>query len=85
MLRKGEHDAGTILVVGLEKGANSTLYERMPGLGDQREWTVSRTQDVENQQEFENYLTRRMAQDPDAWLIELNVANLERFISTLTG
>jgi hypothetical protein len=31
-------------------------------------------------QEFEAFLTRRMAQDPDLWVIELTIADGERFI-----
>ena len=33
VLAKGERDAGTILILTLEKGENGSLYERMPQLG----------------------------------------------------
>ena len=82
VLHKGERDAGTILVVGLENGANPRLYERMPGLGSERPWTVTRSQDTENKKEFEDYLQKRCSQDPDLWLIELDVAAVARLIGS---
>lgn len=80
VLQSGEREAGTILVVALKNGATSCLYERMPNLDGNRAWSLSKRQDPENKREFEDYLTRRGQQDPDCWLIELDIANAERFI-----
>lgn len=80
LLHKGERDAGTILVVLLENGANARLFERMPDASGTREWRVSKTEDAENKREFSEYLTRRGDQDPDLWIVELDIANGERFI-----
>jgi hypothetical protein len=80
VLHKGEREAGTILVVCAEKGGNRRLFERMPSAAGHREWTISRAEDAENKFEFDEYLDRRMAQDPDLWMIELDIANGERFI-----
>jgi hypothetical protein len=84
VLKKGEHDAGTILMVCAEKGANRRVFERMPQLDGSREWTLIRTEDTENKDEIDHYLSRRGAQDPELWIIELDIANGERFIG-LTG
>ena len=81
MLKKGEREGGTILVVLAEKGANARVFERMPGLDGTRKWTCSRSQDTDNTLEFQEYLTRRGDQDPDLWIIELDVANGERLIA----
>jgi hypothetical protein len=80
VLHKGERDAGTILVVLTEKGANARLFERMPDASGTREWRVSKAEDTENKREFAEYLTRRGDQDPDLWIVELDIANGERFI-----
>jgi hypothetical protein len=80
VLAKGEREAGTILVVVTENGENSRLYERMPQLDGTRAWHCSRTQDVENKADFEEYLDRRKTQDPDLWIVELDIANGERLI-----
>lgn len=80
VLRKGEESAGTILIVLIEKGANARLFERMPDAQGHRKWTCSKAQDAENSYDFNQYLDRRAAQDRDLWIVELDIANGERFI-----
>jgi hypothetical protein len=80
VLQRGEREAGTILIVILENGANARLYERMPQLDGSRRWHCARHQDAQNPAEFLEYLTRRGQQDPDAWVLELDVPQGERLI-----
>jgi hypothetical protein len=80
VIAKGERDAGTILVLCCENGTNSRAYERMPQLDGTRKWTLSKTQDPENPHEFSEYYTKRKRQDPDLWVVELDIADAERFI-----
>lgn len=80
MLNKGEREAGTILVLTTERGQNARLYERMPSPNGTRKWHLSFQQDIENNTEVSDYLNRRRTQDPDLWIIELDIANGERFI-----
>ena len=84
VLNIGEPEAGSLLVICAENGANRRLFERMPSIDEDREWTLSLTEDIENKQVFDDYLTRRLIQDSDLWMIELDIANGERFIG-LTG
>ena len=81
VLEKGERDAGTILVVCAEKGRNRRLFERMPSVEGPRKWTEIRAEDVDIDVEFDSYLNRRKSQDPELWIIELDIANGERFIA----
>jgi hypothetical protein len=80
VLGKGEREAGTILVVTTENGTNTRVFERMPQLDGTRKWTCSKQQDPENKQVFDQYLERRKQQDPDLWIVELDIANAERFV-----
>lgn len=84
VIAKGERDAGTLLVICCESGTNGRLYERMPQLDGTRAWTLSKTEDPENKVEFLEYWQRRKRQDPDVWVLELDIADAERFIG-LTG
>lgn len=77
---KGEKHAGTLLVICCEKGTNARAYERMPQADGQRKWVGVKVQDTENPQDFWNYCARRSAQDPDLWVVELDVGDAERFI-----
>lgn len=80
VLQKGEQDAGTILVVLTERGANARVYERMPQADGHRAWTLTRREDPEIRGELDEWLSRRGSQDPDLWIVELDIANGERFI-----
>lgn len=80
VISKGERDAGTILVICCENGTNARLYERMPQLDGTRKWSLSKAQDPENPYEFTEYCDRRAKQDSDTWIIELDIADGERFI-----
>lgn len=80
VLQKGERDAGTILIVFLDNQDLGTLYERMPDIDGTRKWRVSKSQVIDNKQEFEDYLERRKSQDRDLWIVELTVADRERFV-----
>lgn len=80
VLRKGEPEAGTILVVLTEKGANPRAYERMPQLDGSRKWHCVKRQDSEKPEEFSEYLERRGRQDDDLWIVELDIARGERLI-----
>ncbi len=84
VLAKGERDAGTLLVVAVENGANPQLYERMPQVDGTRKWSPVSAQSIEKYGNTDDYWRRRKDQDPDIWVIELDIANGERFIG-LTG
>lgn len=83
VLRKGERDSGTVLVVLSESGGNQRLYERMPSLDGGRVWQLSMSQDTDNRNIFTDYLTRRGTQDPDLWIVELDIVDGERLIALL--
>ena len=80
VLHKGERDSGTILIVMLDNQGLGALFERMPQLDGSRKWTEVKAQVADNKSEFEDYLNRRMGQDPDVWIVELTVAKAEQFI-----
>ena len=87
VLHRGEPDSGTVLIVILDnQGFGQTVasaFERLPKADGTRGWALAKTQDAENKAEFESYLARRMAQDPELWVIELTIAEGERFILNL--
>ena len=80
VLAKGEKDAGTLLVVCIARDAPAKLYERMPQMDGARRFEMTREEDTENKSEFSEYLNRRRSQDSDIWILELDIAQGERFI-----
>lgn len=85
VLHKGERDAGTILVVIVDKQGLGQLFERMPQIDGSRSWTKTKSQDAENKQDFNDYLDRRSANDPDLWIVELTIADGERLVLQAGG
>ncbi len=79
VLAKGERDAGTILLVTTARGEPTRLYERMPQMDGSRRFERTREQSADVPAEFDEYLARRRAQDSDIWVLELDIADGERF------
>lgn len=82
VLAKGERDAGTVLVVTIGRGEPACLYERMPRPDGSRPFLAAKRENTENRQEFSEYLARRQQQDPDCWLIELDVPEAAQLIAS---
>ncbi len=80
VLNKGERDGGTILIVLLDNQGLGVLFERMPDADGSRKWLAVKTQVIDSKMKFEDYLSRRKEQDPDVWIVELTVADRERFV-----
>ena len=83
VLSKGDRDGGTILIVSMFRGINIQLFERMPQLDGTRPFILTKTQDTENNNEISKYIERRRAQDPDIWVLEVDIEDPERFIALL--
>ena len=83
VLSKGERDAGTILIVTMFRGEGARLFERMPQLDGTRPFECTKSQDPENPREFDEYIARRRSQDPDIWVLEVDIDDPERFIALL--
>ena len=81
VLKKGERDAGTLLIVTIASGGIARAWERMPQMDGTRAWHCSATQDIEKKMVFEDFLRRRGEQDPDLWVVELDIADGERFVA----
>ena len=83
VLSKGERDAGTVLIVTMFRGTDARLFERMPQLDGTRPFIVTKSQDIEKPMEFFEYIERRRSQDPDIWVLEVDIDDPERFIALL--
>ena len=80
---KGERDAGTILILTIYRGENAVLFERMPQLDGSRPFIAAKQQNPEKPEEIFEYLERRKNQDPDIWILEVDIADGARFVASL--
>ncbi|OBX20009.1 hypothetical protein A9995_05585 [Erythrobacter sp. QSSC1-22B] len=83
VVARGERDAGTILLLTLQRGGNLRLWERMPQLDGSRSFEVTNAEDIENPSKIQEYIVRRSTQDPDCWIIELDIDDADRFVASL--
>jgi hypothetical protein len=83
VIGRGERDGGTILVAIMCRGGPAQLYERMPAMDGTRHFVPTKLQGAENASEFNDYLDRRQRQDPDIWIIEVDIDDPERFAAKL--
>ncbi len=79
VLQKGDETAGSILLIGREKGGIVGLWEQALSAKGTYAWSPCGPQDIENQEEFDHYMSRRRARDPDLGLIELDIPDPARF------
>lgn len=85
VLARGDEMAGAILLVCRDRGDAGQLLERTVDLDGSYRWTPCGPQDVESGASREGYIQRRRDSDPDLWLIELDIADAERFAAETTG
>jgi hypothetical protein len=84
VLHKGDPIAGILLLVTRTKGRNPALFEQFSGADDTRIWRSVFEQHIDKEQQILDYLERRIAQDRDIWILELDVAFDERLDGLLS-
>jgi hypothetical protein len=76
VLTKGDATAGTILLICMEKAVVQSVRERILDAQGHYVWTAV---GPGNPDALNGYLERRRNGDSDLWLVELDIANAERF------
>ncbi len=88
VLRKGDPERGSLLLVVGSRGRHCAVLERTFDFesGEYR-WTRAGPGPDESGEKLADFLGNRVRFDHDLWLIELDVAHPERFIAetTLSG
>ena len=80
VLAKGDATAGAILLICVEKGVVKSVRERILDMTGAYVWAAVGPAEPDA---LNDYLDRRRARDADLWLVELDVANAERFAADL--
>lgn len=79
VMRKGDEVAGAILLLCLEKGVDFGLFERVPDYEGGYRLMRCGPEVGASPDKTSQYLDRRVKSDPDIWIIELDIAEAERF------
>lgn len=84
VLAKGDAISGSILLLSAEKGVNTGLWERVLTQDGHYRWQAIGPQDIADNEALTPYIERRKRQDPDLWLIELDIPDGPRLIAQWT-
>ena len=80
VLRRGDPDRGDLVVQISERGEPVAMLERRLSPDFSYHWV--RQDAIEDLAQF---LENRAHRDPDFWLIELDIADAERFVAEMTA
>jgi hypothetical protein len=85
VLARGDQTAGGILLITYEKGANPRFLERGVGPLGKPALLASGPAVIADESEVVDYWRRRRARDSDLWVVELDIAQAERFAAETMG
>ncbi|MDF7774189.1 DUF1491 family protein [Sphingomonas sp. AOB5] len=85
VLAKGDATAGGILLLTYEKGSNPRFFERGLGPTGEASLIASGPAELADESAVSDYWQRRRNRDSDLWVVELDIAQAERFIAETMG
>jgi hypothetical protein len=85
ILHKGDADRGALLLVIRERGGYVACLERTLGFDGRYAWQRTGPGRDDAAEMLADFLERRVRFDSDSWLIELDIAQPERFIAETTS
>lgn len=85
ILNKGDPDRGALVLLLRERGAFRGLLERQLGPDFSYRWVLSCSERDLSEQQLGELIRGKLRFDADSWLIELDIADPERFIAETTS
>jgi hypothetical protein len=85
VVNRGDDQAGAIILICATRGVTTSLRERILNANGSYEWAPIGPYPIDNNQQIDDYISRRRQRDGDLWVIELDIANAERFAAETTG
>jgi hypothetical protein len=84
VLRKGDPERGALLLVVRSRDRHVACLERMLSPDGLYRWSAGGPTQEESDEKLAEFLEKRVRFDEDLWLIELDIAQPERFIAETT-
>ena len=84
-MRKGDRERGSLLMFVSSRGAHVAALERVLNLDGSYGWQRAGPGESASSAEIHDFLARRARFDEDCWVIELDIADAERFIAETTS
>lgn len=84
IIKRGDKDRGALILIVAERGKPKAMIERRMGPDFDYCWTVVARADEAQPDKFRESTKKLIQFDPDCWLIELDIADAERFVAETT-
>jgi len=81
VIRRGDDERGSILLMVSNRGRHIACLERVLDLGGSYSWRLAGPSESASSAEIADFLARRTRFDEDCWVIELDIADPQRFIA----
>jgi hypothetical protein len=85
VLHKGDAEGGALLLLVSSRGRHFACLERIFGISGDYEWHQLGPRESAKAEEVAAFLAKRRRFDPDLWVVELDIAEPERFIAETTS
>jgi hypothetical protein len=85
VLRKGDPDRGSVLLVISSRGRHFACLERVLSLDGGYAWQAAGPAESATSREVVEFLAKRARFDEDLWALELDIAEPERFVAETTA
>jgi len=81
VVARGDPDRGALVMLIAKRGAHYACLERGLGANGAYAWQIVGPSPESSATDLRDWTRKRRMNDPDLWLIELDVAQPERFIA----
>lgn len=85
ILKKGDSERGSLLLVVSSRGRHVSCLERVLSLDGDYRWQCIGPDESASSAEIQDFLAKRARFDEDSWSIELDIADAERFVAETTA
>lgn len=85
VLRKGDPDRGSLLLVIGSRGHHLACLERILSIEGDYSWRAVGPAESAGSIEIADFLAKRARFDEDSWVLELDIPDAERFIAETTS
>lgn len=85
VLAKGDPDSGAIMLVLTTRGVDPIVFERVSSLTTGFTWNKAEIDESAPSQRVARLIDRKKRFDPDIWIVELDIPQVEQFIADTLG
>jgi hypothetical protein len=85
ILHSGDAEGGALLLIVSSRGRHVACLERILAASGGYEWRPTGPVDSKGSEDLRAFLAKRTRFDPDLWIVELDIAEPERFVAETTS